>query len=121
MRSWGVLGFGVVVALLACNDDGTGPFVPSAAGADTGPMASVLSAYAMVSIQNAAVVPNAGVTPYNLNTPLFSDYAVKYRTVWLPPGTSVTYQDTARFEFPVGTVITSRSASRRTFAWRTRR
>lgn len=69
-------------------------------------MAPFLSAYAMVSIQNGAVVPNTGVTPYDLNTPLFSDYAVKYRTVWLPPGTSVTYQDTARFEFPVGTVLT---------------
>lgn len=99
-----VLAFSAVVA--SCDDSGTGPFVPSAAGADTGDFPSSLGAYAMVSIQDGAVVPGAGVTPYDLNTPLFSDYAVKYRTVWLPPGTSVTYQDTARFEFPVGTVIT---------------
>jgi uncharacterized repeat protein (TIGR03806 family) len=51
-------------------------------------------------------VPSAGVTPYDLNTPLFSDYAVKYRTVWLPKGTHVDYVANARFEFPVGTVIT---------------
>ena len=96
----------VVAALAACGEDGTGPLAPSAAGADTGAFPDVLSAYGMVSLQNGAVVPNAGVTPYDLNTPLFSDYAVKYRTVWMPPGVSVSYQDTARFEFPVGTVIT---------------
>ena len=57
----------------------------------------------MVSIQNGAVVPNAGVTPYDLNTPLFSDYAVKYRTVWLPPGDVPSRTRTRpRFEFPVG-------------------
>jgi uncharacterized repeat protein (TIGR03806 family) len=51
-------------------------------------------------------VPNTGVTPYDLNTPLFSDYAVKFRTVWMPPGASAPYQDTDRFDLPVGTVLT---------------
>ena len=96
----------VAVALAACGEEGTGPLAPTAAGADTGGFPAVLSAYGMVTIQDGAVVPNVGVTPYDLNTPLFSDYAVKFRTVWMPPGTSVAYQDTARFEFPVGTVIT---------------
>jgi uncharacterized repeat protein (TIGR03806 family) len=101
----------VAVAVLAplvasCNESGNGPFVPSAAGADVGGFPDELSAYAMVSIVNGAVVPSAGVTPYDLNTPLFSDYAVKFRTVWLPPGTSIAYQGTQRFEFPVGTVFT---------------
>jgi len=96
----------VVLALAACGEQGTGPLVPSAAGADTGGMPATLSAFAMVSIQNAAVVPNAGVLPYDLNTPLFSDYAVKYRTVWLPPGTSAPYVADDRLELPVGTVFT---------------
>jgi len=60
----------------------------------------------MVSIEGDAVVPKAGVVPYDLNTPLFSDYATKYRTVWLPPGTSIRYVASGRFDFPVGTVIT---------------
>ena len=30
--------------------------------------------------------PNAGLTPYGLNTPLFSDYAEKQRYLYLPPG-----------------------------------
>lgn len=50
------------------------------------------------------LVLNEGVTAYDLNSPLFSDYAHKLRTVVLPPGTSIRYGADA-FEFPVGTVI----------------
>ena len=31
---------------------------------------------------------NDGVIPYELNTPLFTDYALKLRTVWMPEGES---------------------------------
>jgi len=47
----------------------------------------------------------AGVVPYDLNTPLFSDYAHKLRTIWMPAGKSATYDDKKTFDFPVGTVI----------------
>jgi uncharacterized repeat protein (TIGR03806 family) len=60
----------------------------------------------MVSMSAGTVDSKPGVTPYDLNTTLFSDYAVKYRTVWLPKGTRVSYVGDARFEFPTGTVIT---------------
>ncbi|HEX4946389.1 MAG TPA: hypothetical protein VFZ34_07000, partial [Blastocatellia bacterium] len=50
--------------------------------------------------------PNQGVVPYDLNTPLFSDYASKYRTIWMPPGTAATYKNDEVFDFPVGTIIT---------------
>ncbi|HZP64862.1 MAG TPA: SO2930 family diheme c-type cytochrome [Rudaea sp.] len=49
---------------------------------------------------------NAGVVPYDLNTPLFSDYAHKLRTVWLPAGAAAKYTDAGSFDFPVGTIIT---------------
>jgi uncharacterized repeat protein (TIGR03806 family) len=45
------------------------------------------------------------VIPYDLNTPLFSDYATKYRFVWMPPGTSATYSDTEAFDFPAGAIF----------------
>ncbi len=91
----------------ACDDSGTvAKCFPGAAGADTGAVPSSLDADGMVTLQNGTVTAHAGVTPYDLQTTLFSDYAVKYRTVWMPPGTSVSYEDDARFEFPVGTVIT---------------
>src|SRR5207244_1098077 len=49
--------------------------------------------------------PAPGVIPYDINTPLFSDYATKYRFVRLPPGTQATYHDSEVFEFPVGTIL----------------
>lgn len=92
----------------ACDDGGTeAKCFPGAAGTDTGgAFPSSVSAFCMITPQNGTVTANEGVTPYDVQTPLFSDYAVKYRTVWTPPGTSVSYVDDARFEFPVGTVIT---------------
>lgn len=89
-----------------CGSGADAPCSANAAGADRGDFPSSVGAYCMVSVDGGAVVPSDGVTPYDLNTPLFSDYAVKYRTVWLPKNTHVDYVANARFEFPVGTVIT---------------
>jgi uncharacterized repeat protein (TIGR03806 family) len=49
--------------------------------------------------------PNAGVTPYALNTPLFSDHATKSRFVFLPPGTKAGYRQTGPLDFPVGAAL----------------
>lgn len=50
-------------------------------------------------------VPNGGVVPYTLNTPLYTDYANKHRFVWMPDGTQASYHPTEAFEFPVGAVL----------------
>jgi len=49
--------------------------------------------------------PANGVTPYSLNTPLFSDYAEKLRFVKLPEGTKAVYNDKEVLDFPVGTTL----------------
>jgi uncharacterized repeat protein (TIGR03806 family) len=49
--------------------------------------------------------PAHGVTRYTLNTPLFSDYAEKFRYVWIPKGMAATYTASGVLEFPVGTAI----------------
>lgn len=49
--------------------------------------------------------PAPGVIPYDLNTPLFSDYTEKFRFIKLPPGTKARYHASEAFEFPVGTMI----------------
>lgn len=49
--------------------------------------------------------PNAGLIPYDIQTPLFSDYAAKHRFVYVPDGTSAQYRNEGPFEFPVGTVL----------------
>jgi uncharacterized repeat protein (TIGR03806 family) len=64
-----------------------------------------LSEWRLLEQRDGKLVPNQGVTPYDLNSPLFSDYAHKLRTIVLPQGTSIRYGEDA-FEFPVGTVIT---------------
>ncbi|MEZ5502347.1 MAG: SO2930 family diheme c-type cytochrome [Halioglobus sp.] len=47
---------------------------------------------------------NGGVR-YDLNTPLFTDYANKYRFVFVPEGAKAAYRATEVFDFPVGTII----------------
>jgi hypothetical protein len=64
-----------------------------------------LSDWQVVSSRSGSLTLNAGVVPYDLNTPLFSDYAHKLRTIWMPQGTSAKYNPDAAFDFPVGTII----------------
>lgn len=49
--------------------------------------------------------PAKGVVPYALATPLFSDYAEKLRFVKIPENRTARFNDTAVFEFPVGTAL----------------
>ena len=65
-----------------------------------------LSAWGMLAQSDNALRLSAGVLPYDLATPLFSDYALKLRTVWMQDGTAADYRSDTVFDFPVGTVIT---------------
>ncbi|MCG9757073.1 right-handed parallel beta-helix repeat-containing protein [Shewanella insulae] len=49
---------------------------------------------------------NSGGIPYDLNTQLFTDYASKYRFVFVPEGKVASYSANESMDFPVGTVIT---------------
>lgn len=69
------------------------------------PFPKNLSAWNFFVGHGKDIHPNKGVLPYDLNTPLFSDYASKYRFVWMPPGTSAQYRDNGVFDFPLGTVL----------------
>lgn len=64
-----------------------------------------LSAYGFFKGKLAELKPVKGVIPYDLNTPLFSDYASKARFIKIPEGLSVSYNDKEVFDFPVGTVL----------------
>ncbi|WP_394832214.1 hypothetical protein LVJ94_37435 [Pendulispora rubella] len=65
-----------------------------------------LDRYGLLTIREGAIVPAKETVHYDLNTPLFSDYARKERTIFLPRGTSMTYKDDGTFDFPVGAIIT---------------
>ena len=48
---------------------------------------------------------NDQVVAYDLNTPLFSDYALKLRSVWVPEGATVEYRAQGPMDFPIGTIF----------------
>jgi len=66
--------------------------------------APTLSAYRLFTDEGASR-PNAGVIPYALNTPLFSDYAEKTRFLYLPPGTHAVYRARGALGLPVGATL----------------
>ncbi|HJT36089.1 MAG TPA: parallel beta-helix domain-containing protein, partial [Pirellulales bacterium] len=64
-----------------------------------------LSEYGLFSGNGATQEPVAGVIPYDVNTPLFSDYTAKHRFVKLPEGQAAKYSADGVFELPVGTLL----------------
>ena len=64
-----------------------------------------LSGWALFARSGGQWLPTVGVIPFDINTPLFSDYANKHRYIRLPKGKQIQWQDTEVFEFPVNTVI----------------
>lgn len=90
----------VALTLSACGPRSLSPrFIPDG-------MPERLSDWGMVGVQKGRLVLADGVEPYELNTPLFSDYAGKLRTVWMPKGQPATWTPDAAFDFPVGAVVT---------------
>ena len=90
-------------------------------GGAGGPFArypAALSEWGLFAGDLADHVPAPGVEPYDLNTALFSDYALKLRFVRLPRAQGgaprpATYRESGPFDFPIGTVIS------KTFAYPT--
>lgn len=53
----------------------------------------------------ARETPAPRVMPYDLETPLFSDYAGKHRYLYVPAGAAARYHGEAAFDFPVGSAL----------------
>lgn len=82
----------------------TAPAAVNQAAIDARRAPEVLGAYRFFH-DAAARTPNAGVTPYGLNTPLYSDGALKFRYLYMPPGAHAQYDSEGVFGFPPGTVL----------------
>lgn len=89
----------LLLLLAACKREGAGVHF----FAEGQPKA--LSEWRVLKVEDGRLTLNQDVVPYDLNTPLFSDYAHKLRTVWMPAGKSARYDAQAAFDFPVGTII----------------
>ena len=88
-------------ALAACG--GPAPSSPHFIAEGNPPL---LSDWGMMHSNGRSLTLSAGVESYDLVTPLFSDYAHKQRTIWMPEGVSASYREDRVLDFPVGTVIT---------------
>lgn len=64
-----------------------------------------LSAYGLFEGKLSHLTPAAGVHPYDLNMPLFSDYANKSRFISLPENTTVSVSADGSLDFPEGTLL----------------
>lgn len=108
---------GVVLAFVTCRKD-TDPPDPSGTPSDpalpsspvnfapaNGPHA-VLSSYQFFTGPLAQMQPAAGVLPYDLIDPLFTDYALKQRYVWMPDSVKATWNGNGGLiAFPNGAVL----------------
>ena len=90
----------VIAGATACS----APATPPQFHADANPRQ--LSDWGQVQVRGGHLELGEAVEVYDLNTPLFTDYALKLRTIWMPAGLSATYREGDTLDFPVGTVIT---------------
>lgn len=82
----------------------TQPCLPSGRTRESG-IKSKLSEYAFFEGELSDLRPSTQVFAYEVNAPLFSDYAEKARFIYLPEGQSMEYEERQAFRFPVGAVI----------------
>lgn len=64
-----------------------------------------LSEYGFFEGKLSELNPAPSVLPYELNTPLFSDYAQKKRFIYLPEDAQIGYDPKEILDFPIGTVL----------------
>ena len=102
----------LIVFFLSCNakkDKKEIVFVEEVASEQTGRYDAIgkekLSEYGFFKVPLANLDPNPNVFPYELNTPLFTDYALKRRFIYAPEGEKINYQEREVLNFPVGTVL----------------
>jgi uncharacterized repeat protein (TIGR03806 family) len=92
-----------------------GPFASCTPGGDgsyvTTPF-QTLDQYCLVALADGPggtgrgdVVYQSAAVPYELRSPLFSDYATKSRAVFVPAGKTASYDADGVFDFPTGTVL----------------
>lgn len=104
---------GVVIAFVSCRKEQSASPTPPMADPESPVVFEpselpypTLSEYRFFQGELRALLPAAGVLPYGVITPLFSDYAKKSRFVWMRSGVQASYAgDHQLLDFPDGTVL----------------
>ena len=91
-------------ALSACSGGKKAPIVAPTFFADENP--AQLSEWGLMDVSGGSLELGEGVVPYDLNSALFTDYALKLRTIWVPEDAGpAAFRSEDYPDFPVGTVI----------------
>ena len=64
-----------------------------------------LSAYGFFKGELSKLEPETNVYPYDINTPLFSNYALKERFVYLPDATKMRFEENGPMRFEDGSIL----------------
>ncbi len=107
----------LIAALLIITTACDQPFKPESLGLEQSESKSInsfmaeevpfnLSAWGLFHISNGKLILHSDAIPYHLNTPLFSDYAHKFRSIWTPKNTKIKILGNGDLEFPVGSILT---------------
>jgi uncharacterized repeat protein (TIGR03806 family) len=70
-----------------------------------GAIPETLAGWGLFKESGATQEPAAGVIPYEVIAPLFSDYALKHRFIRLPAGKKITYSEMEKWVLPEGTIL----------------
>ncbi|MCA9671680.1 MAG: hypothetical protein KC503_39045 [Myxococcales bacterium] len=89
--------------MIACGGDGDGAYCRELAITDA-KACDRLTTFGLFTGDPREQKPASDVVPYAPAATLFSDYALKYRFVYLPPGERAKYSE-GPLDFPVGTIV----------------
>ncbi len=64
-----------------------------------------LSEWELFQLPLRELQPKAGLIPYDLASPLFTDYALKKRFLKIPADSTVNYREEEVLDFPIGTIL----------------
>jgi uncharacterized repeat protein (TIGR03806 family) len=93
---WSYLFLSLLVGLQACGES-----IPTFHASEN-PLR--LSDWNLFSVDDGELRPNADTLTFQPRNTLFTDYAHKLRTMWVPAGTQIGVSD-GRLQYPVGTVL----------------
>lgn len=92
---------GTLVYVSSCTQPGTGKVTLDVSAKPF----DMLSQYNFFKGVMNELVPNDRIVPYDLISPLFTDYAHKARFIYMPDGKTVDYNDDKVLQFPVGACL----------------
>ncbi len=95
---WVTFALSLSLGLVACAPEK--PFIPG-----TMQPALLLSSMGLFTGTLSAQQPTANGVMYDVNVPLFSDYARKRRFIFVPPGQPLGYEGLGYWQLPLGAII----------------